>query len=148
MATKRSDSPRRRAPTIPIDIPGARLVAVHGGRARTELPVAPDPRRPIETPALVALGNAAALAAAASVLAPTGEVGPEGLPLTLQLSLDLFRPDSRGPLTADAEITYRGRATLVVDVRVRDAKRRLVAALVTTQLLPRRADGAAARLAS
>lgn len=86
-------------------------------------------------PAIVTLGNAAAVAAGTSALEPTRAADRRASLLTLQLSLDLFRPDPQGTLTADAVTTYRGRSTLVVGVEVRDETRRLVASLVATHLV-------------
>jgi acyl-coenzyme A thioesterase PaaI-like protein len=113
------------------------LLVVDGGRARAQLHLGPGAARPGAVPAIVTLGDAAALAAGASALDSMAQTGDGERPRTLQLSLDLFRPDTRGTLTAEAVTTYRGHSTLVVDVQVRDAQRRLVASLVATQLVPR-----------
>jgi acyl-coenzyme A thioesterase PaaI-like protein len=112
---------------------GARLIAVDGGRAAARLDGDPDHARPADAPAIIALAHTAALAAAASALG--GDVVSPSIQTT-QLSADLFHTDARGPLVAEAELTYRGRSTLVVDVRVRDRDDRLVASLVATQLAP------------
>ena len=50
--------------------------------------------------------------------------------------IDLIRYAKRGTLTAEAEIVHHGRTTLVVDVRVFDEQRKLIAKLVATQLTP------------
>lgn len=113
------------------------LLVADGGRARAQLHLKPGAARPGAVPAIVTLGDAVALAAGASALDSMAQAGDGERPCTLQLSLDLFRPDTWGTLTADAVTTYRGHSTLVVDVEVRDAQRRLVASLVATQLVPR-----------
>jgi acyl-coenzyme A thioesterase PaaI-like protein len=114
---------------------GARLLRVDGGRAAARLDGDPDQQRPADAPAIIALAHTAALAAAASAL---GSAVPPVQ--TTQLSVDLFHADARGPLVAEAELTYRGRTTLVVGVRVHDRDHRLVASLVATQLAPPDAD--------
>jgi acyl-coenzyme A thioesterase PaaI-like protein len=113
------------------------LLVADGGRARAQLHLRPGAAQPGAVPAIVMLGDAAALAAGASALGSTDDRARGERPYTLQLSLDLFRPDAGGTLTAEAVTTYRGHSTLVVDVEVRDAQRRLVAALVATQMVPR-----------
>jgi len=134
MPTHRSPSERRRGPATSIESERARVVAVDAGKAAARLE--PDPAGPASAPAIVTLAHAAALAAGASVLGARPGHALDHLQ-TVQLSVDLFRPDSRGALVAEAEVTYRGRSTLVVAVRVHDADRRLVAALVATQLATR-----------
>lgn len=124
-----------------------KLVAMENGRARTELHVESG-FFPPSADSIVAVGHAAALAASASVVAPTDGLDPRVLPRTLQVSLNLFRQAEPGSLTADAELTFRTRTTLIIDVKVRDARQRLVAALAVTQLAPSHADAAASRLAS
>ena len=70
---------------------------------------------------------------------PTAEFRPDLFPLSLQLSVNLIRNTNRGTLTAEAEVTHRGRTILVVDVQVFDDDRALVAKLVATLLAPRAA---------
>lgn len=48
----------------------------------------------------------------------------------------LLRHTNRGTLTAEAEVVHRGRATIVVDVRVCDEQDRLVARFTAMQLAP------------
>jgi uncharacterized protein (TIGR00369 family) len=48
----------------------------------------------------------------------------------------LIRNAIRGTLVAEAEIVQRGRTTPVVDVRVSDEQRRLIAKLTATLLAP------------
>ncbi len=60
----------------------------------------------------------------------------EGARATLQLSVSLVGNTDRGSLTVEAEIVHRGRSTLVIEVRVVDDRRRLIAKLVATQLAP------------
>ncbi|HEV8675850.1 MAG TPA: hotdog domain-containing protein [Methylomirabilota bacterium] len=148
MSSERSDHPRLTTDRTHLgpERPGLRLVRAHGGRAWVQLDVEPEGRPDAGADAIIALGNAAALAAGASVLAAPGEPSARPLPRILELSVNLFRDGSRGRLTAEAELTYRGRTTLIVDVRVRDEHEKLVAALVVTQLAP--AGDVPARLAS
>jgi hypothetical protein len=110
----------------------ARLTRVEAGRATAALA---GGRRDAErsADAVVQVASAAAFAAGAS--AP-GRPAGSAAPRLLSLSLDLFRHDPRGSLTADAALSYRGHRSLVVDVKVRDAEARLIAALVVTQLDP------------
>jgi acyl-coenzyme A thioesterase PaaI-like protein len=101
--------------------------------------------------AIVGLANAAAAAAGASALGPKKAPASELVPLTVQLSVNLFREASRGTLTAAAETIYRGQRSLIVEVKVHDEQQSLVATLVVTQLVPRPAAPLArdaARLAS
>jgi hypothetical protein len=53
-----------------------------------------------------------------------------------QLSVNLIRKLNRGTLVAEAEIVQRGRTTPVVDVRVSDERRQLIARLTATLLAP------------
>ena len=66
----------------------------------------------------------------------TAEFRPGQFPLTPQLSVNLIRNANRGTLVAEAEIVHRGRTTLVVDARVSDEHRRLIAGLTATLLAP------------
>lgn len=86
--------------------------------------------------AIVALADETATAAAMWETNPSADFRPELFPLTLQMSVNLMRNTNRGTLTAEAEIVHRGRTTIVIDVRVFDAERKLVAKLVATQLAP------------
>ena len=66
----------------------------------------------------------------------SAELRPEAFPLPLQLSVNLVGNTDRESLTAEAPIVHRGRSTLVIEVRVVDDRRRLIAKLVATQLAP------------
>lgn len=128
------------------DGPPARLVAVGDGRARAELRIeSAHPPLPADSGAVLALGQAAALAAGASALEPVS--GTRALPRTIQMTLDLFQPSCAGTLTAEAEVGFRTRTSLIVDVKVRDERRKLVAALAVTQLAPAPPAGGGLRLA-
>jgi uncharacterized protein (TIGR00369 family) len=59
------------------------------------------------------------------------------------MSANLIRNTNHGTLVAEAEIVHRGRTTLVVDVRVSDAERRLIAKSVATLLAPTVTAGSA-----
>jgi hypothetical protein len=114
---------------------GARLTRVGGGRATAAL----DGGRGdvgLAAEAVVAVGSAAALAAGASAAGGPRDSDARPPPRVISLSLELFRDDPHGALTAEAALSYRGRGSMVVDVEVRDAESRLVAALVVTQLTP------------
>ncbi len=128
------------------------VLEAHDGKALARLQVHSDLPPLAASGAVLTLGNAAAFAAGTSALDRTGAAAPERLLMLLQLSVNLFRQAGRGTLTAEAETIYRGRSTLIVDVKVRDDQTRLVAALVVTQLAPSplaaRLDQAAARLSS
>jgi acyl-coenzyme A thioesterase PaaI-like protein len=142
MTSQRSEHPRRSG-----DLPGGtaprrspRVIGAYDGRARAELDLGGDWPGPADAGALLSLGHAVALAAGASALQAPGDAVSNRLPRMLELTVNLFRDDSRGRLTAEAELTHRGRSTLIVDVQVHDEQKRLVAALVMTQLAPSDAD--------
>jgi uncharacterized protein (TIGR00369 family) len=117
---------------------------VGGGRAAARLEFKPALAQLtglFHAGAIVALADETATAAVMWETNPSGELRAELFPLTLQLSVNLIRNTDRGALTAEAEVVHRGRTTLVVDVRVVDDRRRLVAKLTATLLAP--APGAA-----
>jgi acyl-coenzyme A thioesterase PaaI-like protein len=129
-----------------VDGPPARLVAAGDGRARAELRIgSAHPPVPADSGAVLALGQAAAIAAGASALEPVA--GARAVPRTIQMTLDLFQPSCAGTLTAEAEVGFRTGTSLIVDVKVRDERRKLVAALAVTQLAPEPRAGARLRLA-
>jgi uncharacterized protein (TIGR00369 family) len=118
---------------------GTRFLAVGQGRARAELDFKPSLTQLtglFHAGAIIAFADEAATAAAMWELNPTAEFKPELFPLTVQLSASLIRNTDRGTLTAEARVVHRGRTTIVVEVEVWDADRRLVAKLVATQLVP------------
>ena len=130
-----------------IDRDGTRLLSAEGGKALLQRTLDPGLSPSAAPGAIITLGNAAAVAAGTSALDPASG----HLPLTTQVSVNLFREASRGTLTAEAATIYRGRSTLVVDVKVRDERQCLVATLVVTQLAPlaaSRQPAPAPRLAS
>jgi acyl-coenzyme A thioesterase PaaI-like protein len=132
----------------PVD--PTRCLRADGGRALAQLELRAG-RLPLPGPAaIVTLASAAVLAATTSALAPDA-VDLDRRPVTTQVSVNLFRHADAGTLTAEAETIYRGRSTVIVDVKVRDEAHGLVATLVFTQLAPRDPAGAhaaPARLAS
>jgi uncharacterized protein (TIGR00369 family) len=67
---------------------------------------------------------------------PNADFRTGQFPLTPQLSVNLIRKANRGTLVTGAEIVHRGRTTPVVDVRVLDEHRRLIAKLTATLLAP------------
>jgi acyl-coenzyme A thioesterase PaaI-like protein len=151
MNSERSEHPGPTADSAHLgpERPGVRLVRAHAGRACAQLDVEPEGHPAGATAeAVIAVGSAAALAAGASALASAGEPLARARPRILELSANLFREESRGRLTAEAELTHRGRTTLIVDVRVRDEREKLVAALVVTELAASRAPRTPARRAS
>jgi len=85
---------------------------------------------------IVAFADETATPAAMWETNPTGELGPERFPPTLQLSVNLIRNTSRGTLTAEAQIVHRGPTIRVVEIAVLDEQQRLIAKLVATQLAP------------
>jgi uncharacterized protein (TIGR00369 family) len=129
--------------TESIDRDGTRLLRVRDGKALAQRNLHPG-LSPWSAPgAIITLANVAAAAAGTSALSPTALPASGVVPLTVQLSVNLFREASRGTLTAEAETIYRGRSTLIVDVKIRDEQQSLVATLVVTQLAPRPAAGLA-----
>jgi hypothetical protein len=145
MPDEHHDHPRipERTESIDSDGDGTRFLRVHDGKALAQRTLHPG-LSPWSAPgAIITLANVAAAAAGTSALTPTAFPAPGVVPLTVQLSVNLFREASRGTLTAEAEIIYRGRSTLIVDVKVRDEQQSLVATLVVIQLAPRAAAGPA-----
>jgi len=124
-----------------IERHGTRFLTAGQGRAVAQLRFTPELSQltgVFHAGAVVALADEAATAAALSETCPDGELAADRFPLTVQLSANLLRAVARGTLTAEAEVVHRGRTMIVVDVRVFDDERRLVAMLVATQLVPRR----------
>jgi uncharacterized protein (TIGR00369 family) len=122
-----------------IQAHGTRFVSAGNGRAVAELDFKPSLAQltgRFHAGAIVALADETATAAAMWETNPTADFRAELFPLTLQLSANLIRNADRGTLTAEAEVVHRGRTTLVVEVRVFDERRRLIANLVATQLAP------------
>ncbi len=127
-----------------LDTRGSRLLSASNGRALAQLRVTPELLPPTtDAAAIIALGNATALAASASALDPSGELDPTGFPQTVQLSVNLFRGTGQGTITAEAQLTYRTRTTLIVEVKVRNEERQLIASLAVTQLTSRPAGAEA-----
>ena len=125
-----------------IERHGTRFVTAGKGRAVAQIDFKPELTQltgRFHAGAIVALADEAATAAAMWETNPTGDFRPELSPLSLQLSVNLIRNTNRGTLTAEAEVTHRGRTILVVDVQVFDDERALVAKLVATLLAPRAA---------
>jgi 1,4-dihydroxy-2-naphthoyl-CoA hydrolase len=118
---------------------GTRFVSAGQGRAEAHLDFKPELTQLtglFHAGAIIALADETATAAAMWETNPTGEFRPELFPLTLHMSANLIRNTNHGTLVAEAEIVHRGRTTLVVDVRVSDAERRLIAKFVATLLAP------------
>jgi 1,4-dihydroxy-2-naphthoyl-CoA hydrolase len=127
-----------------IEAHGTRFVSAGNGRAVAELDFKPALAQltgRFHAGAIIALADETATAAAMWETNPTADFRPELFPLTLQLSVNLIGNTDRGTLTAEAEVVHRGRTTLVVEVRVFDERRRLIANLVATQLAPTPAAG-------
>lgn len=122
-----------------IERHGTRFLSAGEGRAVAQLDFKPELTQLtglLHAGAILALADETATAAAMWETNPSGTLRPELFPLTLQLSANLIRNTNRGTLTAEAEIVHRGRTTLVVDVRVVDDQRRLIAKLTATLLAP------------
>jgi uncharacterized protein (TIGR00369 family) len=122
-----------------IEAHGTRFVTAGQGRAEARLDFKPELTQLtglFHAGAIVALADEAATAAAMWETNPSADFQPDQFPLTLQLSVNLIRNANRGTLVAEAEIVHRGRTTLVVDVRVSDEQRRLIAKLTATLLAP------------
>lgn len=122
-----------------VESHGTRFLTAGHGRAVAQLDFKPSLTQltgAFHAGAIVAFADETATAAAMWETNPSGEFRPELFPLTIQLSVNLIRNTNRGTLTAEAEIVHRGRTTIVVEVQVFDAERRLVAKLVATLLAP------------
>jgi 1,4-dihydroxy-2-naphthoyl-CoA hydrolase len=122
-----------------IEKHGTRFLSAGEGRAKTQLAFKPSLTQLtglFHAGAIIALADETATAAAMWETNSTAEFRPELFPLTLQLSVNLLRNTNQGTLTAEAEVVHRGRTTLVVDVRVMDEQRKLVAKLTATLLKP------------
>lgn len=125
-----------------IERHGTRFLTAGKGRAVAQVDFKPELTQltgRFHAGAIVALADETATAAAMWETNPTAEFRPDLFPLSLQLSVNLIRNTNRGTLTAEAEVTHRGRTILVVDVQVFDDERALVAKLVATLLAPRAA---------
>ncbi|OLC01016.1 MAG: hypothetical protein AUH30_00955 [Candidatus Rokubacteria bacterium 13_1_40CM_68_15] len=125
-----------------IERHGTRFLTAGKGRAVAQVDFKPELTQltgRFHAGAIVALADETATAAAMWETNPTAEFRPDLFPLSLQLSVNLIRNTNRGTLTAEAEVTHRGRTILVVDVQVFDDDRALVAKLVATLLAPRAA---------
>ena len=123
-----------------IERHGTRFLTAGKGRAVAELDFKPELTQLtglFHAGAIIALADETATAAAMWETNPTAELRPELFPLSLQLSVNLIRNTNRGTLTAEAEVTHRGRTIIVVDVQVFAADRTLVAKMVATLLAPR-----------
>ena len=128
-----------RAPGTMIGLHGTRFLRVGQGPTVAQLEFKPELTQLtglFHAGAIMALADEAATAAAMWETNPSGEFRPELFPLTVQFSVNLIRNTNRGTLTAEAEVVHRGRTTIVVDVRVRDEDKRLVAKAVATLLAP------------
>jgi uncharacterized protein (TIGR00369 family) len=124
-----------------IEAHGTHFISAGEGRAVAQLDFKPELTQLtglFHAGAIIALADETATAAAMWETNPTGELTPELFPLTLQLSVNLLRNTNQGTLTAEAHIVHRGRTTIVVEVKVKDAQSRLIAALVVTLLAPTR----------
>ena len=122
---------------------GTRFIEAGEGRARAELTFKPELSQltgRFHAGAIVALADEAATAAAMWETNPSGEFRADRFPVTVQLSVNLIRNASQGTLTAEARVIHRGRTTIVIDVDVVDADRRLVARLTATQIAPSGAE--------
>ncbi len=122
-----------------IESHGTRFIQAGQGRAVVQLDFKPELTQLtglFHAGAIMALADEAATAAALWETNPSGELTPELFPLTLQFSVNLIRNTNRGTLTAEAEVVHHGRTTLVVDVRVLDGEKRLLAKAVATLLAP------------
>jgi uncharacterized protein (TIGR00369 family) len=122
-----------------IDAHGTRFLTAGEGRAVAQLDFKPELSQLtglFHAGAIIALADETATAAAMWETNASGEFKPELFPLTLQLSVNLLRNTNRGTLTAEARMVHRGRTTLVVEVKVTDDQKRLIAALVATLLAP------------
>jgi 1,4-dihydroxy-2-naphthoyl-CoA hydrolase len=118
---------------------GTRFIRAGRGSAVAELDVTPGLTQLtglLHAGAIMALADETATAVAMWETNPSGDFRSELFPLTLQFSVNLIRNTNRGTVTAEAEIVHRGRTTIVVDVRVRDAEHRLLAKAVATLLAP------------
>ncbi|HEY7491847.1 MAG TPA: PaaI family thioesterase [Candidatus Tectomicrobia bacterium] len=122
-----------------IDAHGTHFITAGQGRAVAQLDFKPELSQLtglFHAGAIIALADETATAAAMWETNASGEFKPELFPLTLQLSVNLLRNTNRGTLTAEARMVHRGRTTLVVEVKVTDDQKRLIAALVATLLAP------------
>jgi 1,4-dihydroxy-2-naphthoyl-CoA hydrolase len=127
-----------------LELHGTRFLRAGAGRAVAELDFKPELTQLtglFHAGAIMALADEAATALAMWEANPSGDFRPELFPLTVQFSINLIRNTNRGTLTAEAELVHRGRTTMVVDVRVLDEGRRLLAKAVATLLAPSGATG-------
>ena len=69
---------------------------------------------------------------------PSGRVGPDRFPLTINLSANFVGNVSSGKIVAESIPLHRGRTTMVMETKVTDGKGRLLALVRTTHLVPNR----------
>lgn len=119
---------------------GTRFLSAGEGRAQAELAFRPE-IAPLtgafHIGALMTFAEETASIAGMWEFNPTAELRPDLIPLTFQVDFKQVRAASSGTLTAQAEIVHRGRTILVVEVKVYDEARRLVATMSVTQMAPR-----------
>jgi uncharacterized protein (TIGR00369 family) len=103
---------------------GFRLTEIGRGRSRIELEVGPKHANPMGT---LHGGILCDIADAAMGMAYVGLIGPEDSFTTIELKMNFLRPFWTGKLTARGHVLRKGRTMGLLECRITDEKRRLVA---------------------
>ena len=111
------------------DFLGIRLLSQSSGRAVAELEVAEQHANPMGT---LHGGILCDLADAVMGVAFAGTLAPHESFTTLELKINFLRPFWKGLLTAEAEVISRGRTIGLLNCKVIDQKKRLIASATST----------------
>jgi uncharacterized protein (TIGR00369 family) len=117
---------------------GGTIVEVRDGYARGELPLVEEvmqPTRVYHAGAITTLADEVASAAIHGMQTWTEEeMYEKPFPYSIQLSVNLLKNDSEGPLTAEANVVRRGRLT-VVDTVVKTSNGETAALMRSTHMM-------------
>jgi uncharacterized protein (TIGR00369 family) len=103
---------------------GFRLTEIGRGHSRVELEVGPKHANPMGT---LHGGILCDIADAAMGMAYVGLIGPEESFTTIELKVNFLRPFWAGKLTARGRVLRKGRTMGLLECRITDEKRRLIA---------------------
>lgn len=108
---------------------GFRLEEIRKGRARIELEVGPQHANPMGT---LHGGILCDIADAAMGMAYVGLISPEESFTTIELKMNFLRPFWSGTLSARGRILRKGRTMGLLECRITDERRRLIAYATST----------------
>ena len=133
--------PKRKYQWNTLTALGGTMLEVREGYAKAVLPLSPEVMQPVavfHAGALVVLADEAASAAIwggdfESSSDPAKLAGKK-FPYSIQLSVNLFTNDPKGPITAEAKVIRRGRLT-VVDTEIRSCDGTLMTTMRSTHMM-------------